>query len=40
MRIEIDQELEKRLDAVKTKKWISGKACPAEYSGRRRIIGH
>lgn len=25
MRIEIDQELEKKLEAVKTKKWIGGK---------------
>jgi hypothetical protein len=25
MRIEVDQEIEKKLDAVKTKKWISGK---------------
>lgn len=25
MRIEVDQELEKKLDNVKTKKWISGK---------------
>jgi hypothetical protein len=25
MRIEIDEDLEKKLDAIKTKKWFSGK---------------
>ncbi len=37
MRIEIDQELEKRLDAIKSNKWISGKGHTETI---RFLIGH